>query len=170
MVRIVTASIQVEEREKPWDVILSVVIFILSLILLFLSAGHVVDYATKLAFELFLPSLFVGLFLISIGTTLPELTFNIQAVMKKHPEMALGDSIGSVVVNSTLVLGVTSIIYPITTDFLLFFSSAFLMLIVAFIFAIFVEIGKKLYLKEGIALILLYSFFIIIEFSIKTLS
>ena len=160
---------EVEERIKHWDVVVNVIIFILSLILLFLSANFVVDYATKMSMELLLPPILVGLFFIAIGTTLPELTFNIQAVMKKHPEMALGDTIGSVVINSTLVLGVTAIIYPITADFLLFFSSALLMLVIAFIFATFVESGKRLYLKEGIALLLLYTFFIIIEFYIRTL-
>ena len=160
---------EVEERVKHWDIVLNVVIFILSLVLLFLSANFVVDYATKISLELLLPPILVGLFIIAIGTTLPELTFNIQAVIKKHPEMALGDTMGSVVINSTLVLGVTSVIYPITANFLLFFSSALLMLVIAFIFATFVESGKKLYLKEGIALVLLYIFFIMIEFYIKTI-
>ena len=160
---------EVEERIKHWEIVLNVIIFILSLVLLFLSAKYVVHYATEISMELLLPPILVGLFLVSIGTTLPELTFDIQAVMKKHPEMALGDVIGSVVINSTLVLGITSVIYPITAHFLLFFSSAFLMLVIAFIFATFVESGKKLYLKEGIALLLLYTFFIIIEFYIKTL-
>jgi cation:H+ antiporter len=160
---------EVEERITHLDIVLNVIIFILSLVLVFLSANFVVDYATKISLELLLPPILVGLFLIAIGTTLPELTFNIQAVMKKHPEMALGDTIGSVVINSTLVLGVTAVIYPITAHFLLFFSSAFLMLIIAFIFATFVESGNRLYLKEGIALLLLYTFFIMIEFYIKTL-
>jgi len=160
---------EVKEKIKHLDIVLNVIIFMLSLILLFLSANFVVDYATKISMELLLPPILVGLFIVSIGTTLPELTFDIQAVIKKHPEMALGDVIGSVVINSTLVLGITSIIYPITANFLLFFSSAFLMLIIAFIFATFVESGRKLYLKEGIALVLLYIFFIMIEFYIKTI-
>ena len=160
---------EVEERITHLDIVLNVIIFILSLVLLFLSADFVVDYATKISMELFLPPILVGLFLVSIGTTLPELTFDIQAVMKKHPEMALGDIIGSVVINSTLVLGVVAVIYPITANFLLFFSSAFFMLIIAFVFATFAESGRNLSLKEGIALILLYSFFIIVEFYVKTI-
>lgn len=160
---------EVEERITHLDIVLNVIIFILSLILLFLSADFVVDYATKISIELFLPPILVGLFLVSIGTTLPELTFDIQAVVKKHPEMALGDIIGSVVINSTLVLGIVAVIYPITANFLLFFSSAFFMLIIAFVFATFAESGRNLSLKEGIALILLYSFFIIIEFYVKTI-
>jgi len=160
---------EIVERVKHWDVVLNGIIFVLSLVLLFLSANFVVDYATKISIEFLLPPILIGLFLIGLGTSLPELMFNIQAVMEKHPEMALGDTIGSVVINSTLVLGVVAFINPITTNFLFFFSSAFFMLLVAFIFSIFVETGRKLYIKEGIALLLLYSFFIMVEFYIKTL-
>jgi cation:H+ antiporter len=152
-----------------WGILLSFVTFAFALVVLFLSARFVVKYATIISAELFLPPILIGLFLIALGTTLPELIFNIQAVLKKHPDMVLGDTIGSVVINSTLVLGITALIFPITSDFLLFFSSAIFMVIVCFLFATFVESGSKLYWKEGIAMVLLYSFFIIIEFYIQTL-
>ncbi|MBI2129568.1 sodium:calcium antiporter [Candidatus Woesearchaeota archaeon] len=158
---------ELKNHIKRWDVVFSVFIFIVSLAVLFLSAQFVVQYATAISADFMLPPILIGLFLVSIGTTLPELTFESRAVLSGHSEMALGDLIGSVVVNSTLVLGVTSLIYPISANFLLFLTSSVFMLIVAFLFSTFVESGNKLYWKEGIALILLYMFFIIIEFYIK---
>lgn len=158
---------ELKNHIKRWDVVFSVFVFIASLVALFLSAKFIVQYATALSIDLMLPPIFIGLFLVSIGTTLPELTFESRAVLSGHSEMALGDLIGSVVVNSTLVLGVTSLIYPISANFLLFLTSSVFMLIVAFLFSTFVESGNKLYWKEGIAMILLYIFFIIIEFYIK---
>ncbi len=152
-----------------WNVALSFMIFVSAIIVLFISAGFVVEYATRISDKLFLPAILIGLFFIALSTTLPELIFNIQAVLQKHPDMVLGDTIGSVVANSTLILGITAIIHPITANFLLFFSSAVFMIIVCFLFATFVESGSRLYWKEGIAMILLYSFFIIIEFYIKAL-
>lgn len=160
---------EVEDRIGRKEIILTTLLFILSLALLFLSAEFVVDYATLLSLDLALPPMIVGLFVISIGTTLPELTFESKAVMKGHSEMSLGNLIGSVVANSTLVLGITSIICPITADIFLFSVSAIFMVIIAFLFATFVESGSKLYIKEGISLILLYVFFVIIEFYIKTI-
>jgi len=160
----------VENNIKRKEVVLAVFLFCISLVALFFSAGFVVKYAGLLAIDLALPSILIGLFIIAIGTTLPELVFETRAVLTKHPEMALGDIIGSVVANSTLVLGVTALIYPITADFLLFLSSAVFMIIIAFLFATFVESGKKLYWKEGVSLIMLYVFFIMIEFYIKTIS
>lgn len=160
---------EAENHEKKWEPVLNTALFIFSLALLFLSSRFVVKYATLLSFDLLLPPILIGLFLVSIGTTLPELIFESRAVLMGHSEMALGDLIGSVIVNSTLVLGVTALIFPITADLLLFITSGIFMLIVAFLFATFVESGNKLYIKEGIALILLYIFFIIIEFYVKEL-
>ena len=160
---------ELENGIKRKDIILTTILFIFSLALLFLSARFVVGYATLLSVDLALPPIIVGLFIISIGTTLPELTFGSRAVLAGHSEMALGNLIGSVIVNSTLVLGITAIIFPITANILLFSVSAIFMVIVAFLFATFVESGNKLYIKEGISLILLYIFFVIVEFYIKTI-
>jgi len=160
---------EVENGLKRRDIILTTILFVFSLALLFLSARFVVEYATSLSFDLALPPIIVGLFIISIGTTLPELTFGSRAVLAGHSEMALGNLIGSVIVNSTLVLGITAIIFPITASILLFSVSAIFMVVVAFLFATFVESGDKLYVKEGISLILLYVFFVIIEFYINTI-
>jgi len=160
---------EVEDSIKRKDIILTTILFVFSLALLFLSARFVVEYATSLSVDLALPPIIVGLFIISIGTTLPELTFGSRAVLAGHSEMALGNSIGSVIVNSTLVLGITAIIFPITANILLFSISAIFMVVIAFLFATFVESGNKLYVKEGISLILLYIFFVIIEFYINTI-
>ncbi|MBU4493072.1 MAG: sodium:calcium antiporter [Nanoarchaeota archaeon] len=160
---------EVEDGIKRRDIILTTILFVFSLALLFLSARFVVGYATLLSVDLALPPIIVGLFIISIGTTLPELTFGSRAVLAGHSEMALGNLIGSVIVNSTLVLGITAIIFPITANILLFSVSAIFMVVVAFLFATFVESGNKLYVKEGISLILLYIFFVIIEFYINTI-
>ena len=160
---------EVEDGIKRKEIISTTILFVFSLVLLFLSARFVVEYATVLSGDLALPPIIVGLFIISIGTTLPELTFGTRAVLAGHSEMALGNSIGSVIVNSTLVLGIASILCPITANILLFSVGAIFMVMIAFLFATFVESGNKLYIKEGISLILLYIFFVIIEFYIKTI-
>lgn len=141
-------------------------LFLVSLVVLFKSSDFVVHYATLISADLNLAPILIGLFLIAIGTSLPELVAGSQAVLKGHSEMGLGNIIGSVIANSTLVLGITAIIYPITSDFLLFITSGVYMIIICFIFATFIG-TRMLHWKEGISLILLYVFFIIIEFYVK---
>jgi cation:H+ antiporter len=161
---------KVKNKIKRLDAILTTVFFILGLIILFISADFVVKYATLISIELFLPPIIIGLFLIAIGTSLPELAFGMKAATSGHSEMALGDFMGAVIANSTLVLGVTSLIYPIQLiTFSQFLLSAIFMVIVTFIFFIFIRTHDKLDMKEGVILILIYIVFIIIELMLKSL-
>ncbi len=160
---------EVEDRIKKWEPVAYTFLFLFFLVLLFVSSRFLVFYATLISIDFMLPPILIGLFLVSFGTTLPELVFGTRAALAGHTQMTLGNTIGSVVANSTLVLGITAIIWPITADFLLFITSGIFMLIVAFLFATFVESGNKLYWKEGVSLILLYIFFIIIQFYIRGL-
>jgi len=89
-------------------------IFILALVGLFISSGFVVKSASGIAIDLKLPEIMIGLFLLSIATTLPELVFGVSAANSKHKEMAVGNMIGTIIANSTLILGLVSIIHPIT--------------------------------------------------------
>src|SRR3989338_3337593 len=146
--------------------IISTVIFVVGVIALFLSSRYVVKYGISLALGLALPPIFIGLFFVAIGTSLPELVFSVRAMKTGHSGFALGDLIGAVMVNSTLVLGITALIYPITANFFLFLSSAVFMVVTAFIFMTFIESGQGLTTTEGIALIFLYILFIIIELSL----
>jgi cation:H+ antiporter len=142
-------------------------IFLISLIILFISSNYVVKYASGLALDLNLSQIIIGLFLISIATTLPELTFGISAVRLKHKEMGIGDQIGTVIANSTLVLGIVAIISPIKVSFSPFLASSVLMFIAAVIFIIFTITDKKLKTIEGVGLILFYVFFVIVQIFIR---
>ncbi|MBL7170326.1 MAG: sodium:calcium antiporter [Candidatus Aenigmarchaeota archaeon] len=154
---------------KRKEIVIAVFLFIASLVLLFYSAEFVVKYATLLSVDLALPSIIIGLFLVAIGTSLPELVFQSKAVLEGHSDMAMGDVIGAVVVNSTLVLGVSALIYPITAHFLLFLVSAVFMIVIAFLFATIMGITNRLSLNVGISFLLFYIFFVMVEFYIKTL-
>ncbi len=160
---------EVENNVKRRNIVLYSMSFLISVALLYFSAKYVVKYANLLSIDLMFPPILVGLFLIAIGTSLPELVFEVKAVLSKHSEMALGNIIGSVIANSTLVLGVTALIYPITASYLLFIISGIFMMIITFLFMTFVQTSDQLHWKMGISLILLYVFFIMVEFYIKTL-
>ena len=138
--------------------------------ILLISSHYVVRFATAISLELMLPTMFIGLFIVSLGTSLPELLFETKAVITKHEDLAVGDLLGSVITNSTLVVGITSLIMPISVDLLLFFTSAIFLVLIAFIFMTFAESDKGITWKEGMALILLYVFFVIIESYIKIAS
>jgi len=157
-------------KVKKIEAVRWLVVAIVSIFVLMISADFVVQFGTSLSIELLLPPLLVGIFIVSLGTSLPELIFEAKAVLEKHEELAIGDLIGSVITNSTLVLGVTALITPIQAEFLLFFSGALFMVLIAFIFMTFAESDKGISWKEGVSLIFLYIFFVIIEAYIKSIS
>jgi len=134
--------------------------------LLVFSADGIVKTAGAVAKQFQIPLMLVGLFLVAVGTSLPELSFEIAAVRKKQIGMVFGDLLGSVVANSTLVLGITALISPIVLDggFKVYFWAAVAFLIVFAFFWMFVRTKKKLERWEGIILILIYFLFILFEF------
>ena len=138
-------------------------IFLSALIGLLISANLVARLAPGLALDLGLPEIMIGLFLVSIATTLPELVFGLSATKMGHKEMAVGDQTGSVVTNTTLILGIVALIHPIEAEFMPFIISAIFMFVSAFIFVIFVKSKNKLEKYEGIGLILVYVLFVIVE-------
>ncbi len=150
-----------------WKIILAVFIFIISFVVLYLSSEMTVRYGERLAIDMLLPPIFIGLFFVAVGTSLPELVVGIRAVVSKHSEINIGNLIGSVVINSTLVLGVTAIITPITANIFLFMTSGVFMIVICFLFATFIQSGEKLDWTEGLALILLYVFFLIVELNLR---
>lgn len=146
--------------------------FFMSLVLLFFSAELIVRFGSLISMEIGLPTILVGLFVVAIGTSLPELTFEARGVLAKHEEIIMGDVVGSVVVNTTLILGVMALLSRnvITIEHpLIFFSSAIFVVIIAFIFMTFAESEQGFSWNEGISLILLYAFFMMIEFYITTI-
>jgi len=158
---------ELENKASRWSIVTSVGVFIISLAALFVSAQFLVSSSTDLALIFALPPILIGLFMVAVGTSLPELVSGVTAAIKGHSEMSIGNVIGSNIANATLVLGITAIIFPITSNFLLFITSGVYMIVTAFIFATFIRSGSRVGWEEGLSLVLLYAFFIILEVYIK---
>lgn len=111
------------------------------------GAHFVVESGTNIARVLGVSEWIIGLFLISFGTSLPELIVSVVAAQKGHTEMSIGNIIGSNVANFSMVLGSAALVHPLAIDIvktsfdLIVLSSASLILL--FI------IANKLYNKAG---------------------
>lgn len=143
-------------------------VFLLCIGLLFGSAWTLTTSAKQLSIDLGFPEILVGLIIVAIGTSLPELTFQTKSILEKHENMALGNVFGSVVNNSTLVLGIGALINPIQTNLILFFTSALFMLLFAFLFMALITSKHGINWKDAMTLIIIYIFYVIIELGLKT--
>jgi len=139
--------------------------FFLGIILLLLSADIIVKIAKELAQAADIPIFLVGLIIISIGTTLPELAFSFRSLEDREPSMYFGNLLGSIIANSTLILGVTSLIYPIqivAVEKTAVAAAAFIVIFLIFWF--FIRSKLRLERWEAFSLLIIYSIFVVVEF------
>ncbi|OQY40445.1 MAG: sodium:proton exchanger [Spirochaetaceae bacterium 4572_7] len=123
------------------------------------GAHFVVDSGTNIAREFGISEWIIGIFLISLGTSLPELVVSLAAVKKGNAEMSIGNIIGSNVANFSMVLGAASLVNPLTVDLI---ATKFDMLImIAASIALLFILANKLYNKAGgIFLLIILALFI----------
>jgi len=141
--------------------------FGLGIVGVIISSHFVVDSAVKLADMAGLTKSFIGATLIAIGTSLPELSIDLQAIRRKQYGLALGDAIGSNMANITLVLGAAAAISPIVVQ-LNVFSAALLFAVVAnFVFLYYAIVDKKFIRKHGLVMLGLYALYLIVIFYLQ---
>ncbi len=138
--------------------------FFVGIVLLIVSSFFIVWSSIEIVEQLNFTFFAFGILFVALGTSLPELIFGMKAAFMKHKSMMLGNSLGSIAFNATFVVGLTSVIRPITTDFS---DGAFLVslfLFIAFVlFNIFSYRHSGISRKEGIVLLLLYLVFLAFE-------
>ncbi|MBT4941897.1 MAG: calcium/sodium antiporter [Candidatus Magasanikbacteria bacterium] len=140
----------------------SILMFLLGIAGLVVGGKIIVDNAILLASLAGMSEAIIGLTIIAIGTSLPELATTVVAVRKGHTDLAIGNAIGSNIFNVFWILGLTSTITPLefntnsNIDVLFTTAATFILFLVMFV-------GKKHKLTrvEGIAFISLYVGYII---------
>lgn len=98
---------------KRLDTIKSIIRIITGMFALFLGAKLVVTAAIFIAGKMHISETVIGLTVIALGSSLPELTASVVAALKKRSDLALGNIVGSNIVNIFLVLGICSVIRPL---------------------------------------------------------
>lgn len=138
---------------------------LLSIIILLFSADFLVKVAMKLAVDLNLPLILIGLLIVSVGTTLPELVFSIKAIKDKQSSMVFGNLSGSIVANATLIIGLVALISPIRIQAFTSYLLATMAFVIIFgLFYFFIRTKHRLDRWEGLILFLIYLLFIIFQF------
>lgn len=144
--------------------------FTTGLILVLISSGFVVDFAVKISGQLAIAESLIGATIIAIGTTLPEMSINIQAIRKKHYGLALGNATGSIMTNFTLVLGVAATINPILI-ILPIFAAALLFAIIANMLLFYAAaVNNGLQRVGGLMFLAIYAIYIITIFYLQLAS
>ncbi len=121
------------------------------------------SFAERIGFN---PAL-VGLLVVALGTTLPELMFSLRALKKGHSALAVGDVMGTVIADATIVIGITALIHPFSFNpRLVILTGSFMLLAGLFVLSLF-RSGKEITRIEGGALLAFYAAFVIVEFILR---
>lgn len=148
------------EDIKP-DLKKSFVILIIGFAGIVLGGWLVVENAQSIAIQLGMSETLVGLTIVAVGTSLPEVITSIVAAIKKESEIALGNIIGSNIFNIFFVLGIASSIHPLVVSSAIFFD-LILMVVITFVLLIFATTHKKTINRtEGFMLTLIYMAYLI---------
>lgn len=142
--------------------LLSIAFVIIGMVLLKYGGDFVVDYSVEIARMLNISERVIGLTIVSIGTSLPELVTSIFAVIKKDADLAVGNIVGSCIFNTFLILGIGAIITPLgfPTEFN---QNIIILLASTFLIWLFNFIGKKNWVTraKGFTLLLVFTIYII---------
>ena len=142
--------------EKPKMGLLRSIIYIIGgMAGIIIGADFVVDSASYIAMAFGMSETLVGLTIVAIGTSLPELVTSLTALKKEENQLIIGNVIGSNIFNILFVLGASSIISPITINPNMIVDIA-LMLGVTILFFIFGKTQDKYDKKEGFILVALF--------------
>ena len=112
-----TTQTDMEIQGKNMSVFMAILLIILSCFMLAFGADFMVDGATVIAKSIGVSDKVIGLTIVALGTSLPELAASIAAAFKKEMDISIGNIIGSNIFNILCVLGVSGSIRPITFEF-----------------------------------------------------
>jgi cation:H+ antiporter len=106
-------SLNVIEVKRELSVNRSIIFILFGLLLLIAGGKFIVDNAVFIASGLGLSETVIGLTIVAMGTSVPELATSVMAAIKKNPEIAVGNIVGSNIFNIFFILGISSIIKPL---------------------------------------------------------
>jgi len=138
-----------------------IALIVLGFIFLIKGADFLVDGASNVAKKFHIPEIIIGLTIVSIGTSLPELFVSIKSAIGGYPDMAIGNVIGSNIANLLLILGVSAIVRTIAFKRETRLIEMPICLGVSIIFMILCNIGQDVTRVDAGILVVLFTMFII---------
>ena len=150
---------KIEEKVETMSVAKSIIYIIFGMVAIVIGGKLVVNNASAIASKLGLSDLFIGLTIVAIGTSLPELVTSVVAAKKGESGLALGNAVGSSILNIVFILGVSSALSPIkvvATEFTVVIIDLIILLVVSMILQVFCVTRDKVSKFEGVICILLY--------------
>lgn len=139
-----------------------------SMIVLLVGAHFTVTSASTLAAYAGVSPVLIGMLIVGLGTTMPEFFFALKTVRHNEDSLAIGDLLGTVLADATIVVGILATISPFAFSQRIVFLTGLFMVVSAFILFYFMRTGRRLTKKEALLLLYLWVAFVLLEFIAST--
>ncbi|MCL5435764.1 MAG: hypothetical protein M1275_01655 [Patescibacteria group bacterium] len=132
------------------------------------GAHFTVVSANRLAGYVGINPVLIGMLVVGLGTTMPELFFSLQSVKKRDDSLAIGDLLGTVLADATVVVGILALIAPFAFPKTIIYISGSFMVCSAVILFRFMKTGRQLTKRESYMLIAFWLLFVLTEFVVSS--
>ncbi|HRY63173.1 MAG TPA: sodium:calcium antiporter [Patescibacteria group bacterium] len=139
-------------------------LLIFSMVVLLVGSHFTVTSATSLAHDLGVDPILIGMLIVGIGTTMPELLFSLRSIKKHNDALAVGDILGTVLADATIVVGLITLINPFVFPPRIIYITGVFMLLATFILSYFMHTEKTISKKESFVLFLFWLIFVLTEY------
>jgi len=135
--------------------------------MLLVGSHFIVTSATVLAYTLKITPILIGMLVVSLGTIMPELFYSLKSIKKKNEGLAIGDILGTVLADATIVVGILALISPFSFPVKIIYVTGVFMMVASLILLKFMLSGRVISKKEGYMLLVFWVCYVIIEFLIN---
>lgn len=139
-----------------------------SMALLLVGAYFIVASATTLATLLGIQPILIGVLIVGLGTTMPELFFSLESVKKRADSLAIGDILGTVLANATVVVGILASVSPFSFPVKIIYVTGAFMVVASLVLFHCMRTGRALTRREAFMLIAFWIVFVLVEFIANT--
>jgi cation:H+ antiporter len=135
-----------------------------SMAMLLVGSHFVVTSASEIATAIGISPILIGMLVVGLGTTMPELLFSLKSVRKRDDSLAIGDILGTVLADATVVVGILAIVSPFAFPLRIMYITGAFMVLAAFVLFWCMHTNRAITKKEAFLLLGLWLAFVHIEF------
>jgi len=139
-------------------------LLLVAMAMLLVGSHFTVTSATDLAHTLKISPILIAMLVVSLGTTMPELFYSLKSVKKKDDGLAIGDIMGSVLADATIVVGILAVISPFSFPVKIIYITGAFMVVASLVLLSFMKSGRKISRKEGFMLLAFWVIYALTEF------
>jgi cation:H+ antiporter len=155
-----------ELSTAPKSVLWTVIAVVFGLLLLIGGSQVMLIGAIGIAEHLDVPEAVIGLTLVAVGTSLPELTISVIAAIRRHADVAVGNILGSNIFNLLGILGLSAFLQPLPVHSRILQFDQWIMIGTSLLLLVFLYTGRRLSRMEGGILLVGYGIYVWLSFTI----